>query len=512
MLLSRKLGGFTRGESDSLRKAMGKKLFDMMVKLKAKFDKGCKANPEFVKGCEQMNKTPQEVIDKIWKDWEAFASYAFNKSHSVCYANLAYQTGYLKAHYPAEFMAGVLSRNLNDITKITTFMEECRRMGVDVLGPDLNESFLKFTVNKDGALRFGMAAIKGVGEGVVVEIIREREARGQFKDIFDFVERINLQVVNKRALEALAAAGAFDSLGHIHRAQFAAPIKGEEGSFIERILRYGNRFQADKASAQNSLFGTGGLAVEIKKPEIPQCNEYSTLEKLEKEKDVIGIYLSAHPLDDYRLELRHFCNLQVSALNDMEAIRGREFTVGGMVTNVRKGLTRNNKEFAIVTFEDYSGSFDFAFFGKDYINYISIIDNARFLMIKGKVQPRKRWNENQEEQLEVKVNKISLLSEVLENQVSRLTLRIPLQDLTHEVVTELTHLLMENRGKVTLRFQIYDQENERQDVQLLSRSVSVSLTDELLRFFEERSEISSKRDKCLLFYSDYQEVIDNKIR
>lgn len=490
MLLSRKLGGFTRGESDSLRKAMGKKLFDMMAKLKAKFDEGCKANPEFVKGCEELDKKPQEVIDKIWKDWEAFASYAFNKSHSVCYANLAYQTGYLKAHYPAEFMAGVLSRNLSDITKITTFMEECRRMGMDVLGPDLNESFLKFTVNKEGALRFGMAAIKGVGEGVVIEIIREREKRGPFKDIFDFVERISLQVINKKAVEALAAAGAFDSLGKMHRAQYFAPMQGEEGSFIERILRYGNRYQADKNSAQNSLFGSGDMAIEIKKPEIPQCNEFTTLEKLEKEKELIGIYLSAHPLDDYKLELRNFCNLQVSAFSDLEAIRGREYTVGGMVTNVRNGLTKRGKEYAIVTLEDFSGSFDFAFFGHDYINFVSIINNARFLMIKGRVQPRKRWNDDQEEQLEVKVNKISLLSEVLESQVQNMMLRIPLQGLTHDVVTELAQISMENRGKVTLRFQVYDEENERQQVQLLSRSVSVSLTSELIRFFEERPEIS----------------------
>ena len=486
MLLSRKLGGFTRGESDTLRKAMGKKLHDVMAKLKAKFDEGCKNNAEFIRGCEEIKKKPQDVIDKIWKDWEAFASYAFNKSHSVCYAYLAYQTGYLKAHYPAEFMAGVLSRNLNDITKISTFMEECRRMGIDVLGPDLNESLVKFTVNKSGALRFGMAAIKGVGEGVVEEIIKERNKGGFFKNIYDFVERINLQVINKKALEALAAAGAFDSLGNMHRAQYFAPVQGEEGSFIERILRYGSLFQTDKASTQNTLFGDASTAIEMKKPEIPVCNEFTILEKLEKEKELIGIYLSAHPLDSYRLELKHFCNVRLAAFNELEPLKGREFTVGGMITNVRKGLTRKGNEFAIATVEDYSGSFDFAFFGQDYLDYIAIISNAKFIVIKGRVQEKKY----KPGELEVKVNKISLLSDILDNQVHNLTLRIPLRSLTNEIVTELAQLSMANKGKVTLRFQVFDEENDRQQVQLLSRSIRVNLSSELIDFFEESPDIS----------------------
>ena len=490
MLLSRKLGGFTRGESDSLRKAMGKKIFDMMAKLKEKFDAGCKKNPEFMAGCESMNKKPQEVIDKIWKDWEAFASYAFNKSHSVCYAQLAYQTGYLKAHYPAEFMAGVLSRNLNDISKITTFMEECQRMGIEVLGPDVNESHLKFTVNQQGALRFGMAGIKGVGEGVVLEIIREREARGPFKDVYDFIERISLQVVNKKALEALAAAGGFDNLGKTHRAQFFAPFEGEEGTFIERLLRYGNRFQSDQASTQNSLFGAANMVVEIKKPELPKCNEYTTLEKLEREKELIGIFLSAHPLDDYRLELRNFCNLKLDALNDLEALRGREFTTGGMVVGLREGLTKKGNRFAILKLEDFTGSFEFAFFGQDFADFFGPISSGKFLMIKGKVQARRKWKPEDEDKLEVKVHKVSLLSEVLETQVHDMTLRMALQDLSQEVVTEMARLSMENAGKVVLRFQVYDKEEPNQQVKLLSRNVRVSLTPELLRFFEDRPEIS----------------------
>ena len=487
MLLSRALAGFTRGESDSLRKAMGKKSLDVMAKLKAKFEEGCKKNEAFVQGCKDTNKKADDLIEKIWKDWEAFASYAFNKSHSVCYANLAYQTGYLKAHHPAEFMAGVLSRNLSDITKITTFMEECRRMGMEVLGPDVNESHLKFTVNKKGALRFGMAAIKGVGENVVLEIIKEREKSGFFKDIFDFIERVNLQTVNKKTVEALADAGGFDGLGKLHRAQFFAPFPGEEGTFIERLLKYGNKFQADKSSNQNSLFGAMSMVLEVKKPDIPTCEPRTTLANLEKEKEVIGMYLSAHPLDEFKLELRNYCTLQLKAFEDLTQLRNREFTVGGMVTKVRRALTKvKSTEYAILTLEDYSGSHEFAFFGEDFVNFTNFLQPNYYLMIKGRVQPKK-FNKDE---LETKVINISLLKDVLEKQVRNLTLKIPLQSLNEEIVTELTDMALENKGNVVLHFHIFDTENERQSVNLLSRSVKVNLTPDLVRYFEGKPEIS----------------------
>lgn len=486
MLLSRALGGFTRGESDSLRKAMGKKLPEQMAKLKAKFEEGCKKNEAFILGCKESEKKPDELIEKIWKDWEAFASYAFNKSHSVCYANLAYQTGYLKAHYPAEFMAGVLSRNLNDITKITTFMEECRRMGMEVLGPDINESHLKFTVNKKGALRFGMAAVKGVGEGVVEEILKERDKNGPYKDVYDFVERVNLQTVNKKTFEALADAGAFDGMGNLHRAQFSATFPGEEGTFIERLLKYGNKYQADKASSQNSLFGAMSVVLEIKKPDIPVCEPRSLRLNLEKEKEVIGMYLSAHPLDEFKLELKNYCTLQLKTFEDLNLIRNREFIVGGMVTNIRRGLTKvKSSEYAILTLEDYSGTHEFAFFGEDYVNFANYLQPNYYLMIKGRVQPKKF----KPDELETKVMSISLLKEVLESKVRNLTLKIPLQELTEEVVTELIDLSQENKGNVVLRFQIFDTENERQNINLLSRTVRVNLTPELVRYFDERPEI-----------------------
>ncbi len=485
MLQSRALGGFTRGDSDTLRKAMGKKMIEVMNKLKLKFHDGCLASEEFVKGC--TGKDANKLIDKIWGDWEAFASYAFNKSHSVCYAYVAYQTGYLKAHYPAEFMSGVLSRNLSDITKITTFMEECKSSGLEVLGPDVNESYRKFTVNKAGAIRFGMAGIKGVGEAAVDAIIVERDKNGPYKDIFDFVERLNLTTVNKKNIEALANAGAFDNLGNMHRAQFFAGYSPtDETSFIEYLIRYGNRYQVDKASTQNSLFGSmPGGGIEIKKPDIPQCEHFSTLEKLKREKELIGIYLSAHPLDDYQLELKYFINTTLKALEDTESMKGRDFTCGGMVTNIRKGTTKTGNPFGIMTLEDFSGSYEFAFFGKDYIDYAAFIEKGLFIMIKGKVQP-KRFNQNE---FEAKVHHISLLQELREKMVNSVTLKIPLQSITNELITELTNLTMkEQNGKVVLKFLIIDPES-KSNISMLSRTTRINLTNEMIRFFEEHPKI-----------------------
>jgi len=482
MLLSRHLAGFTRGESDSLRKAMGKKQLEDMAKLKSKFLEGCKNNPEFMKGCENIKKAPESLIEKIWKDWESFASYAFNKSHAVCYATLAYQTGYLKANYPAEFMAGVLSRNLGDISKITIFMEECRRMGIEMLGADVNESYLKFTVNKSGALRFGMAAIKGVGEGVVVEIINERIKRGPFKDIHDFVERVNLQVINKRAIEALAIAGAFDSFGKYHRAQYLATSQGEDGTFVERLIRYGNKYQTDKAINQNSLFGAMEMSVGVKKPEPPPCEEFTTLEKLEREKELVGIYLSAHPLDDYRVELKYFCNYPLTAFNNLSEIRNREFITGGIVTKSKLGKTREKgNNYAIITVEDFSGACEFPLFGQDFDDFERLFRVGSAVIIKGKVQAKRFKPED----FEIKINKVFPMQEVLSTQVNTLTVTLPLQVLTSEVVEGLVALIDDNRGKAILRFKLNDDETEQQGVKLQSRSARVNLSRELFRFFEE---------------------------
>jgi DNA polymerase-3 subunit alpha len=494
MLLSRALAGFSRGESDSLRKAMGKKLADLMAKLKVKFYEGCKGNEAFIEGCSKGNIEPDQIIEKIWKDWEAFASYAFNKSHSVCYAYVAYQTGYLKAHYPAEFMSGVLSRNLNDIAKITTFMEECRRMGLEVLGPDVNESFRKFTVNTQGAIRFGMAGIKGVGANAVEEIIRQREKDGPYKDIFNFVERVALQTVNKKNLEALATAGAFDDLGGNNRAQFFAVSDGEEGTFIERLLRYGNRYQVDKASSQVSLFGAADMTDTVKRPSVPDVPEFTSIEKLNREKELIGIYLSAHPLDRFKLELKHYCNMTLSDLSDLSAVNGQSFVVGGMVTGVRRGVTRlKENPFAIISLEDFSGTHDFALFGRDYSEFSKFHnvpdDGSIFLLVRGRVQPKKY----RPEELETKISSISFLSEVMENHINGLSLDIPVDKITDELVSELSHIMLENKGNVSLRFNVFDPANEYYKVQMLSRSARVDLSQkEVLQFFDEHPELQIK--------------------
>ncbi|WP_291858902.1 DNA polymerase III subunit alpha [Marinilabilia sp.] len=494
MLLSRALGGFTRGESDSLRKAMGKKLADMMAKLKDKFRDGCLKNEEFVEGCKQVNKKPEELIEKIWKDWEAFASYAFNKSHSVCYAYVAYQTGYLKAHYPAEFMSGVLSRNLSDITKITTFMDECRRMGLEVLGPDVNESFRKFTVNLQGAIRFGMAGIKGVGAGAVEEVIRKREEGGPFKGIFDFVERVNLQTVSKKNLEGLASSGAFDNLDDFNRAQYFAISDGEDGTFIERLLRYGNRYQIDKASSQVSLFGAADMTGAVKKPTPPNVPEFTSIEKLSREKELIGIYLSAHPLDRFKLELKHYCNMSLGELDDLSFVNGKNFIVGGMVTGVRRGVTRMKENpFAIITIEDYSGSHEFPLFGRDYTDFSKYHnvpeDGSIFLLIKGKVQPKKY----RPEELEAKINSISFLNEVLDTHVQSLSLNIALDKITDDLVNELANVMLENKGHVSLRFNVFDPANENYRIQMLSRSARIDLSQkDVLQFFDEHPELQIK--------------------
>ncbi|WP_430811537.1 MULTISPECIES: DNA polymerase III subunit alpha [unclassified Carboxylicivirga] len=487
MLQSRALGGFTRGDSDSLRKAMGKKIMAMMDKLKAKFINGCLNSEEFVNACKEGKTSiakPEDLIEKIWKDWEAFASYAFNKSHSVCYAYIAYQTGYLKAHYPAEFMAGVLSRNLSDITKITNFMEECRNMGMDVLGPDVNESYRKFTVNKDGAIRFGMAGIKGVGEGAVEAIIQEREKNGHFKSVYDFVERLPLTTVNKKNIEALAYSGAFDTMGNYHRAQFFGKHQNDEMNFIEHLIRYGNRYQADKASMQNSLFGALGDDIAIKTPDVPNCVEYSIIEKLNHEKEYIGIYLSAHPLDQYKLEMNHFIHHRLKQLDDLESLRGRDLTLAGSVVNVRRGTTKKGNPYAIMTMEDYTGSYEFAFFGNDFSEYMPYLEIGYFIMVKGRVQP-KRFNQ---EELELKISNIKFLSELRDTMVNTVILRVPLNAISPELITELSNILQSNEGKVTLKFLVQDPETKN-TVPFLSRSMRVDLNDDLIKYIDEHQDI-----------------------
>ena len=489
MLQSRALGGFTRGDSDSLRKAMGKKVKAMMDKLKVKFMDGCKANPEFMKGCEEKKADADKLIDKIWKDWEAFASYAFNKSHSVCYAHVAYQTGYLKAHFPGEFMAANMSRNLSNITEITKLMEESKRMGINVLGPDVNESFIKFTVNKNGNVRFGMAAVKGVGEGAVQDIIRAREKGGEFKDIYDFAERVSLQSVNKKNLEALAISGAFDGFGKYTRSQFFEIEKDGDTSFIEKLIRYGNKIQQESNTTQQSLFGEIMSAETVQKPEPPRVDEWPSIILLEKEKSLIGIYLSSHPLDEFKLEINNFTSkgITLSDLNNgIENLKGKDLTFAGMVTEAREAFGKTGKPYCSMTLTDYADSYKMFFFAKDYVEFSKYCKPGLFLLVKGSVQESFRPG-----QLEFKVSRIDLLQEVRKNLVKSITVMMPLKALTSEFISDFEDMATKNKGSVNLKFNIRDMETNL-SLQMFSRTARIEVSNEVVRFFEEHDHIAFK--------------------
>ncbi len=489
MLLSRLLAGFTRGDSDTLRKAMGKKIMAVMAKLKEKFITGCKANFRFVDECKNAGKKTEEVIEKIWKDWEAFASYAFNKSHSVCYAYIAYQTGYLKAHYPAEFMAANLSRNLNNITDITKLMTECKRMKLNVLGPDVNESFVKFTANQDGDIRFGMGAIKGVGSAAVQNIINVREKIEGFKTIYDLVENVNLQSVNKKNLEALAMAGAFDNLNGIKRsAFFAGENENDDTNFIEKLIRYGHKIQEETNSAQQSLFGGMDTSSGVQKPRVPDLEEWAKLILLEKEKNLIGIYLTAHPLDDYRLEINNFCSRDVALKdlnNNIERFKDRDFVFGGMVTAAREGQSKNGNMYATLTLSDYTDSKEIFFFGNDYVNFGKYCKTGIFIMVKGTV--RSRFGSS--DFYEFKVNSIELLSDVRSSYVKSVTINLPLPVLNKKLVENIESLAKDHQGKALLKFNVFDPENNMH-LEMFSRTARVYPSDAFLNFFEEQPDMS----------------------
>ncbi|MGB3608366.1 DNA polymerase III subunit alpha, partial [Psychroserpens sp.] len=354
MLLSQKLADFTKGEADVLRKAMGKKQIAVLDKMKPKFIEQASA-----KGHDAA------ILEKVWKDWEAFASYAFNKSHSTCYAWIAYQTAYLKAHYPAEYMAAVLSNNMNDIKQVTFFMEECKRMRLDVLGPDVNESYYKFSVNQDYAVRFGMGAIKGVGHGAVMTIVDNRKKDGHYKSIFDLAKRIDLRAANKKAFENLALAGGFDGFGDTHRAQYFQD-EGDGITFLEKAIKYGAKHQENENSAQVSLFGATS-DVQIAEPIVPPAEEWGTMEKLAQEKEVVGVYISGHPLDDFKVEMKTFCNGNLAMFNELDAYVNREITFGGVVTDVQHRVSKQGKGWAMFMVEDYTDSFEFRIFGEEYL-------------------------------------------------------------------------------------------------------------------------------------------------
>lgn len=471
MLLSRRLGGFTRGESDSLRKAMGKKKIEEMNKLKEKFIQGCLANEAFVK---DAGKQPEKLIDKIWKDWEAFAKYAFNKSHSVCYADVAYKTAYLKAHYPAEFMAAVLSRNLHDIKKVGIFMDECKHMDLEVLPPDVNESHTRFTVNKKGAIRFGMAAIKGVGENAVQNIIEERE-KGNYESIYDFFERINLSTNNRRTLENLALAGGFDSFG-FNRSQFFQEIEGK--TVLENLISYGQKIQSENNMGM-TLFGEMQADM-IVKPEIPYCEPWSKMRVLSEEKELVGIYLSAHPLDEYRFEMKHFTNATWSDLQgDLSKLRGRTLSFVGLVTGHRVGRTKTkNDPYGVITVEDATGSHQLFLFSDDFVKYRAFMEENCALYIKGTVEPR-QWGKDKGD-LQFKLQSIQWLSEVREKYMQSLTLELYADVLTDELVEELVALAEKYKGDKKLKVQIRNEQGIK--VMLYSAGYQINPNNSFLNY------------------------------
>jgi DNA polymerase-3 subunit alpha len=477
MLLSQKIAGFTKGEADVLRKAMGKKQKDVLDKMKPKFVEQAAAKGHDAK-----------KLEKIWTDWEAFASYAFNKSHSTCYAWIAYQTAYLKAHYPAEYMASVLSNNMNDITQVTFFMEECRRMGLQVLGPDVNESKSGFTVNTQGEIRFGMAAIKGAGTAAVEEIIKERISKGPYKNIFEFAKRVNTRTLNKRSMEALAMAGSFDCFKEHHRRQYLEAPDGDV-SLIEKASRYAQKIQQEEDSAQVSLFGGSSGTAEVPLPSVAPMEPFSQIQQLNIEKEVVGLFISGHPLDQYKLEIDSFTNATLTALNDLDALKGKnELRLAGSVASFAHRTTKTGKPFGTLTMEDYHGTFTFFLFGEDYVKFKQYFMTGWFLFINGGVAQKKWGNENE---LEFKINSISLLSEVRGRMIKGLKVNINLDDLTLDLMEKLETITAKYKGDAKLYIEVLDQQ-ENISLELFSKKIKVDPSAELIKELKLLPEVAYK--------------------
>ena len=437
--------------------------------------------PKFIEGGKKNGHDPK-VLEKIWADWEKFASYAFNKSHATCYSWVAYQTAYLKAHYPAEFMAGNMSRCINDIGKITKLMSECQNMGIPCLGPDVNESQRKFSANKKGEVRFGLSAIKGMGDAAAINIIAERENNGPYNDIFDFVQRVNLSAVNRKAFESLALSGGFDSFGIKRESYFATNTKGD--TFIETLLRYGQVYQTEQSSMQNSLFGDMG-GVEITTPPVPETEPWSTMELLKKERDLVGIYLSAHPLDDYAVVLNHMCNLKCSQvgreMDKKELAKFEELSFGGIVTAVSSRFTKTNKPFGIVTIEDFDGSGELALFGEEWTKWQSMLQEEYPVYITARCQQRFR---NNLDAYDLVIKKIEFLTDVKDKSIDKFTIYIDSTMFKEAAMTDLETMLRSCQGHVPLYFNIHDTEHNT-NIEMYSRNVAVDVNKKLLSFLDE---------------------------
>jgi DNA polymerase-3 subunit alpha len=460
MLLSQKLAGFSKGEADILRKAMGKKDRATLDKMKSKFVEGAVAKGHAA-----------DKLEKIWTDWEAFAQYAFNKSHSTCYAFVAFQTAWLKAHYTAEFLAANLTNEKDNIEKVTYFLEECKRQGVVVLGPDVNESSFHFDVNSKGEIRFGLGAIKGTGEAAVEAIIQEREKNGPYKDLFDFAKRVNLRTVNKKTFEVLALGGAFDRFPDIHRAQFFHTSDKDPTNFIEKLIRYGNAVQNEQQSNQSSLFGSTA-AGDIANPKLPVCEPWGEIEKLRREKEVVGFYISGHPLDQFRVELENFCTCTIDKVMDH---KNKDITIGGIVSKVAIRQSKNGKSFAIFSIEDYNESLEMAMFGEDYLKNAYLLKPGEFLHLRGKVQVRY----NTTDQWEFRPNAIQLLTDIRAKMCKGIQVNIEIRSLKPETLESLEKLVAENKGSGLLRVMLTDN-LENINIDMFSRKYKIEPNNSLI--------------------------------
>ena len=470
MSLSQKISGFSKGEADLLRKAMGKKIFSLIEKLKPKFMTGGQENGHSI-----------EILEKIWKDWEAFASYAFNKSHSTCYALIGYQTAYLKANYPSEYMAAVLSNNMNDIKQVTFFMEECKRMGVRVLGPDINESFYKFNVNEDKAIRFGMGAVKGVGKGAVETIVKNRKD-GSYKDIYDFAKRIDLRLANKKTFENLILAGGLDSFNN-KRAQYFQ-MDNDGLTFLEKAIRHGAKYQELINSSQISMFENESLDNQTDLV-IPDCEEWINLERLKKEREVVGIYISAHPLDDYLREIKNFTSAGLSSLNDLNRIINKDLYVGGIINEVEHLQTKTGNGFAVFSFEDFNDQYQFRIFGEDYLKYKHLLEENKILRLR--ISIREGWVNRETGRVgdpRIQFLNMELLDGIIDSSSKKITLKIDSSTLNLDEVKKLKKIFSKHKGSKPVYFDILDTNNEIK-LNMISQQTKVSITKDLLKSLEK---------------------------
>ena len=477
MLLSQKLANFSKGDADVLRKAMGKKQKEVLDKMKDKFIAGCNTNGH-----------DERVAEKIWKDWEAFAQYAFNKSHSTCYSLVAYQTAYLKANYPADYMAAILTHSQNNLDNVTYFIEDCRKQGIEVLGPHVNESGVHFEVNNQGQVRFGLGAIKGAGEAAVESIIIEREAHGPFKDIFEFAKRLSQKAVNKKTFECLALSGAFDCFTEYHRRQYMTAKDGDL-SLTEKVIRYSSKMHQEEQSAQASLFGES-TGTQMPAPKVEPLEPFSEIEKLHFEKEVVGVYISGHPLDNFKFEMDTFCTTSLTTLTDFDSLEGKECKLGGIVSSVEHRMTKTGRPFGKLVMEDYSGKFEFMLWSDEYLKFKSFLMPGLFLFVEGGVV-RKAWGD---QSLEFKIRNIDLLNELATKRVQGLALRLSVDSVSSALVDKLGKMCKKNKGNSNLTFYLRD-EGEGIQTELLSREYRIKVNNEFIRELRKVAEVGVVTDK-----------------